>query len=148
MERTDAEVGRLLQQRRHELGIRQTDVTGVSPATVGDAERGRLPKSGLKRTALGRALRWPSDAIDQLLAGVDPASLPNVVTAPTSIASTEFVAITGELEGGEVIADGERTIEIIKALLRDRPPGEAEALVRSALAALEREPAERSPADT
>lgn len=148
MERTDAEVGQLLKQRRNHLGLRQTDLPDVSAATVGPAERGFLPKSGLTRSAYARALQWPPDAIDRLVAGDDLDEATDHVAIGVGRLGDQEGWLRVDSDGPVMIEDAERTIEIIKVLLRDRPLDEAQALVRAALEELESAPAEQSPADT
>ena len=81
-ERSWAEVGRLVRQRRDRLGLTQNEVVtraadingerSISTATINIIERGA--RDDYRRQtliALARALDWPDDAVDRLRAGDD-----------------------------------------------------------------------------
>lgn len=81
-------LGTVVQERREKLGLTQGDVRErsgggdrprVSVANLSKLETGR--SLGLKprtKHGLALALNWPSDAIDLLLGGTDPADLEDV----------------------------------------------------------------------
>ena len=79
MERTWAEVGKVLRWRRENLHLTQqelADRAGLSLAIVQVIEGGR--KESYRRStlvALAAALEWDQEAIGMLLAGADPDSL-------------------------------------------------------------------------
>lgn len=81
-ERTWDDVGQILKQRRERLRLTQQEVADraeLSLAIVQVIESGR--KDSFRRTtlaAIADALEWEPDAVDQLLAGTDPADLPTV----------------------------------------------------------------------
>lgn len=77
MPRTAAEVGAIVAARRTALGLRQDALPGISSALVRQIERGTAPPGGraVNRAALTRALGWPTDALERLAAGEDPAAL-------------------------------------------------------------------------
>lgn len=75
--RTAAEVGEIARQRRVALHLAQESIPGVSSSLVRRIEQGTAPREGqdLVRSAYMAALRWPSDAIDRLYEGANPADL-------------------------------------------------------------------------
>lgn len=84
-QRTAAEVGAIVRQRRLSRGFTQENVPNVGTSTVKNIEIGKAPGEGRgpARIELMRALQWPFDALERLAAGEDPAALDQLVP-PTS----------------------------------------------------------------
>lgn len=74
-QRTNEEVGAAIRARRVEQGLTQEGIEGISSSTIRKIERGELGISLHSKSRLAKALGWPSNAIDRLLAGDDPADL-------------------------------------------------------------------------
>lgn len=72
-DRTPAEVGAIVRQRREELGLTQ-EGCGVSSSLVKQIESGTAPIEGRgsKRATFMKALSWPTDALTRLSRGEEP----------------------------------------------------------------------------
>lgn len=85
--RTWSEVGQILKRRRElDLGLTQPqlgEISDLSVPMIQVLEAGsRDSYSGRTLGKIARGLGWPNDAVEQLLAGVDPAELAPAVEDP------------------------------------------------------------------
>lgn len=114
VKRDPAEVGALVKERREWVGLTQEGIPGVSSSTVRKVENGTADafrRSSL--VALLSALRWPADALEQLAAGADPATLADDYDPIrfSSADDVQFDALRREdPDGFRVVADMARTL--------------------------------------
>ena len=96
-------VGRALERRIRELGMTKAEVirvSGVSFKSLAAYLEGAPIVRPDKARGLARALRWPPDAIDRLLAGEDPATFDEPTPPPAAPAqqTPEYLALAAEVE--------------------------------------------------
>jgi hypothetical protein len=110
-----------MDRRRSELGLRWEDVAeradGVTTQTLREIRGGRRKARSLTKAAIERALQWTPGSIDSILAGGEPANMPDL-QAPEEI-TTEDPG-TGETEGDDLFEVVSEWVDRLRAKHGDR----------------------------
>jgi hypothetical protein len=112
-------LGTYVTRRRHELGLTQPQVQaagGPSAATVRNIESATQTsyRDGILR-ALERALKWPSGAVDSILAGGEPEDAQRP-PAPTNAGHVDVDQLTAAEEFLRAIRDNENRSALLRSM--------------------------------